>query len=100
MCGGVRCQSKDGHNEDNDDIELTAELDLWTGPVGAGHRHPLEHYTLRAIEPFTDDRGKCMVHPEHMAGFQVTAVSLGACKCQAPPPCALICRQLNWLALD
>ena len=72
MCGGERCQSKDGHNEDNDDIELTAELDLWTGPVGAGHRHPLEHYTLRAIEPFTDDRGKCMVHPEHMAGFQVT----------------------------
>jgi hypothetical protein len=70
VCGGERCKSKDGHNEESDDIELTSELDLWVGPVGAGHRHPLEHYTMRAFVPFNSDRGKCLVHPEHMAGFQ------------------------------
>lgn len=31
----------------------------------------MEHYTLRAREPFTADRGKCIVDPNHMGGFNV-----------------------------
>lgn len=31
----------------------------------------MEHYTYRAREAFTGDRGKCMVDPNHMGGFNV-----------------------------
>ncbi len=31
----------------------------------------MEHYTYRAREGFTGDRGKCMVDPNHMGGFNV-----------------------------
>ena len=32
----------------------------------------MEHYTLRSREPFTADRGKSMVDPDHMGGFNVS----------------------------
>lgn len=35
-----------------------------------GPRHPLRHYTLRGWNHYWDGQGKCMVHPEHMAGYQ------------------------------
>ena len=31
----------------------------------------MEHYTYRSREPFTEDRGKCMVDPDHLGGFNV-----------------------------
>ncbi len=48
---------------------VRAQIDLWKG--ASDWKHPMEHYTLRAREPFTPDRGKCMVDPNHMAGFNV-----------------------------
>ena len=48
-----------------------AQVDLWAG--ASDWKHPMEHYTLRAREAFTEDRGKCMVDPNHMAGFNVSA---------------------------
>ena len=42
-------------------------------------------YTLRSREPFTEDRGKCMVDPDHMAGFNVSArspVHISLCHCR------------------
>ena len=45
------------------------QIDLWRN--GSGWKHPMEHYTYRSREPFTEDRGKCMVDPDHLGGFNV-----------------------------
>ena len=55
------------------------QLDLWRDGRGE-EAHPMAAYTLRARDPFTEDRGKCMVDPDHMAGFNVRAAAA------APPP--------------
>lgn len=38
----------------------------------------MEHYTLRSREPFTKDRGKCMVDPDYLGGFNVSRLSHAA----------------------
>lgn len=43
------------------------DLPAWQA---GGARHPLRHYTLRGWNHYWDGQGKCMVHPEHMAGYQ------------------------------
>ena len=45
------------------------QVDLWRN--GSGWKHPMEHYTFRSRDPFTKDRGKCMVDPDHLGGFNV-----------------------------
>ena len=46
------------------------QVDLWKN--ANDWKHPMEHYTLRSREPFTKDRGKCMVDPEQLGGFNVS----------------------------
>eukprot|EP00884_Botryococcus_braunii_P010128 jgi/Botrbrau1/19116/Bobra.0077s0029.1 len=48
-----------------------AELELWQQAGGSGTPHPLRHYSLRATNPFQNDRGKCIIDPNRMAGYQV-----------------------------
>lgn len=48
---------------------LLLQLELWRD--ASDWKHPMEHYTYRAREPFTADRGKCMIDPNHMGGFNV-----------------------------
>lgn len=45
------------------------QVDLWKN--ANDWKHPMEHYTLRSREPFTEDRGKSMIDPDHMGGFNV-----------------------------
>ena len=52
----------------------TLQIDLWRN--GSGWKHPMEHYTYRSREPFTEDRGKCMVDPDHLGGFNVRPSAL------------------------
>lgn len=46
------------------------QLELWRDATD--WKHPMEHYTYRSREPFTGDRGKCMIDPNHMGGFNVS----------------------------
>ena len=50
-------------------LRCMLQIDLWRN--GSGWKHPMEHYTYRSREPFTEDRGKCMVDPDHLGGFNV-----------------------------
>ena len=52
------------------------QVDLWKN--ANDWKHPMEHYTLRSREPFTEDRGKCMVDPDHLGGFNVSRLSHAA----------------------
>lgn len=50
------------------------QIDLWKN--ANDWKHPMEHYTFRSREPFTEDRGKCMIDPDHIGGFNVSYISL------------------------
>ncbi len=65
FCGPERCSSKDNMT----DMRAAGEIDVWTGAPAAGP-HPLSHYTLRSARTWQHDKGKCIVHVDHMAGYQ------------------------------
>ena len=52
------------------DLQCSLQVDLWKN--AKDWKHPMEHYTLRSREPFTADRGKSMIDPDHLGGFNVS----------------------------
>ena len=50
------------------------QIDLWKN--ANDWKHPMEHYTFRSREPFTEDRGKSMIDPDHIGGFNVSFILL------------------------
>ena len=65
FCGPERCSSKDNMT----DMRAAGEIDVWTGAAPDGP-HPLSHYSLRSSRTWQHDKGKCIVHVDHMAGYQ------------------------------
>ncbi len=51
-------------------MQCSLQVDLWKN--AKDWKHPMEHYTLRSREPFTADRGKSMIDPDHLGGFNVS----------------------------
>ncbi len=66
----VRCTTCDGLESFK---QTGAELELWQRAGMEGGAHPLQSYVLRATNPFQNDRGKCIIDPSRMAGYQVGA---------------------------
>lgn len=52
---------------------FAGDLPTW---MAGGAAHPLAHYTLRSWLPYWAGQGKCMVHPDHMAAYQVCGLAL------------------------
>ena len=50
---------------------FAGDLPAW---MAGGPAHPLAHYTLRSWLPYWAGQGKCMVHPDHMAAYQVRSL--------------------------
>ena len=69
FCGPERCSSKDNMT----DMRAAGEIDVWTGAAPDGP-HPLSHYSLRSSRTWQHDKGKCIVHVDHMAGYQARAL--------------------------
>ena len=51
---------------------FAGDLPTW---MAGGAAHPLAHYTLRSWLPYWAGQGKCMVHPDHMAAYQVRGLA-------------------------
>ena len=57
---------------------FAGDLATW---MAGGPAHPLAHYTLRSWLPYWAGQGKCMVHPDHMAAYQVRGLAPTAEPC-------------------
>ena len=83
FCGPERCSGKDNTT----DMRAAGEIDMWSG-AAAGGAHPMSHYTLRSPRTWQHDKGKCIVHVDHMAGYQARASLLPP---SVPEPLPLSC---------
>ena len=63
---------------------------IWAAAAPEGS-HPLSHYSLRSTRTWQHDKGKCIAHVDHMAGYEARAWLSLTYECPVCWSCKVVC---------